>query len=171
MRRPWAVLEPFTPPPSFSAGLWGSPISGSGGKLCHIMSCWDEQAHFNYIQQTDWNCQGRKRSSLPFPSESHWLRGGPHSSLSASHGEPSLFSPCQLCPTHSLFAFSAQSTAKSCPGGRRLLILVFYRIWKSCRTCVTHAVHLPAQRKLYFRDGAYLITRKWVTAKWQQKLG
>lgn len=69
----------------------------------------------------------------------------PHSSLSASHEEPSPpFSPCQLCPSHSLFAFSAQSAAKSCLGGRQLLILVFYKMWKSCgRTCVTCAVYLP----------------------------
>lgn len=150
MRRPWAVLEPFAPPPSFPAGLlwlWGSPISGSGGKLCHLMSRWDKQAHFNYIQQTDWKCQDKKKKEVFSPSSFSitLVAWWPHSSLSASHEEPSPpFSPCQLCPSHSLFAFSAQSAAKSCLGGRQLLILVFYKMWKSCgRTCVTCAVYLP----------------------------
>lgn len=128
MRRPWAVLEPLTPLPSFPAGLlglWESPISGSGRKLCHIMSRWDEKAHFNYIQQEDWNCQDRKRGFLSLFLLNYTGCMEAPTVHSQPLREPSLFSPCQLCPSHSLFTFSAQSAAKSCPGGHHLLILVF----------------------------------------------
>lgn len=73
MRRPWAVLEPLTPLLSFPAGLlglWESPISGSGRKLCHIMSRWDEKAHFNYIQQKTETAKTEKGVFSPF---SFWI--------------------------------------------------------------------------------------------------
>lgn len=134
----------------------------------HLMLCRDRQVHFSHVQQTDGDCQKRKRLFFPLFSFQVALVAQWVMSRNDRHPELTLsllwriFSSFQSTPALPQLPCTCPKCFKPCkilPWGHRFLILNFLSnakvLWKnSCKTC---AVHLLAERKLHFRDGTYLI--------------
>lgn len=109
--------------------------------------------------------------SLPSISDLHWLHGegwtrttDPHNSSSASQGKHSpLFSPRHLCPSPSLSVLKAlQNPALGPPVSDPCFLPNVKGLM--CNLCCA----FTSTKKIAFqRWDRYLITRKWVTAKWQ----